>query len=71
LLPNAEDIDTSELDIDETTMRKLTTINPVTWSEEMEAIGEYFETFGDRTPRALLDEQQRIKAELDAIDWPR
>jgi GTP-dependent phosphoenolpyruvate carboxykinase len=37
----------------------------------MEAIGEYLESFGDRTPRALLEEQQRIKAELDAIDWPR
>jgi phosphoenolpyruvate carboxykinase (GTP) len=70
LLPNAEDIDTSELDIDETTMRKLTTINPVTWAEEMQSIGEYFETFGDRTPKALLEEQQRIKAELDAVDWP-
>ncbi len=51
-------------------MRKLTTINPVTWAEEMEAIGEYFETFGDRTPEALLEEQQRIKKELDAVDWP-
>ena len=45
--------------------------SPVTWSQEMVAIGEYLETFGDRAPKALLDEQQRIKAELDAIDWPR
>jgi phosphoenolpyruvate carboxykinase (GTP) len=70
LLPNAEDIDTSELDIDAATMRKLTTINPVSWSQEMDAIGEYLEGFGDRVPRSLREQQRRIKAELDAIDWP-
>jgi len=53
------------------TMRKLTTINPVSWSQEMESIGDYLETFGDRVPEALREEQRRIKAELDAIDWPR
>ena len=70
-LPNAEDIDISELDIDATTMHKLTTINPETWAQEMEAVGEYLETYGDRLPAALREEQQRIKAELDAIDWPK
>ena len=70
-LPNAEDIDTSELDIDAVTMRKLTTINPLSWSQEMDAVGEYLDSFGDRVPQALREEQHRIKAELDAIDWPR
>jgi phosphoenolpyruvate carboxykinase (GTP) len=69
-LPNAEDIDTSDLDIDETTMHKLTTINPATWAREMESIGEYFDSFGDRVPSALRKQQQRIAAELAAIDWP-
>jgi phosphoenolpyruvate carboxykinase (GTP) len=69
-LPNAEDIDISELDIDATTMRKLTTINPITWAQEMDAVGEYLGTYGDRLPAALREEQQRIKAELDAVDWP-
>ena len=36
----------------------------------MEAVGKYLQTFGDRTPKALLEEQQRIKSELDAVDWP-
>ena len=66
----AEDIDTSDLDIDETTMHKLTTINPATWAREMESIGEYFDSFGDRVPSALRKQQQRIAAELAAIDWP-
>ena len=51
-------------------MRKLTTINPVTWREEMKSVGEYLETYGDRLPEALREEQRRIKAELDAVEWP-
>ena len=70
-LPDAADIDTTELDIDAATMRKLTTINPLSWSQEMAAIGEYLETFGDRVPEALWEEQRRIKEELDAVEWPR
>ena len=49
-LPNAEDIDTRDLDIDDATMRQLTTINPATWAAEMESIGEYLDGFGDRLP---------------------
>ena len=69
-LPNAEDIDISDLDVDATTMHKLTTINPQTWAQEMEAVGEYLATYGDRLPAGLREEQERIKAELDAVDWP-
>ena len=49
-----------------------------TWSahwlaqpEFFAAIGEYLETFGDRLPEALREEQRRIKTELDAVDWPK
>ncbi len=70
-LPNAEDIDTQDLDIDAKTMRSLTTINPITWREEMESIGEYLESYGDRLPPELREEQQRVTAELAAIDWPK
>ena len=68
-LPNAEDIDTSDLDVDRTTMRKLTTINPASWAREMESLGEYFDSFGDRVPAVLREQQQRIAAELAAIEW--
>jgi len=70
-LPNAEDIDTQDLDIDAKTMRSLTTINPLTWRKEMESIGEYLEGYGDRLPPELREEQQRVTAELAAIDWPK
>ena len=67
-LPNAADIDTADLDIDSGTMQQLTTINAATWAAEMESIGEYLDGFGDRLPAVLRERQQRIAAELAAID---
>ena len=64
LLPNAEDIDTSELDISTETMQSLTTINPGQWQTELENIAEYLDEYGDRVPQALLDEHRRVAAEI-------
>ncbi|MDX1509519.1 MAG: phosphoenolpyruvate carboxykinase (GTP), partial [Woeseiaceae bacterium] len=63
-LPDEGDIDTSELDIAPETLRALITIDHSEWLEEMQSIGDYFETFGDRMPQALLAEQQRVLKEL-------
>ena len=52
-------------------MRSLTTINPITWREEMESVGEYLESYGDRLPPELSEVQQRVTAELAAVDWPK
>ena len=37
------------------------------WQVEIESIGEYFDTFGDRLPAALRQEQQRIAKELASL----
>ncbi|MDJ0938584.1 MAG: phosphoenolpyruvate carboxykinase (GTP) [Woeseiaceae bacterium] len=63
-LPNAEDIDTSELDISDETMHALTTINRETWLEEIASIGEYLESYGDRLPADLKQEQQKVAEDL-------
>ena len=64
LLPNAADIDTSELDISAETMQALTTIHPGQWQTELENIAEYLDEYGDRVPQALLDEHRRVAAEI-------
>ena len=64
LLPNAGDIDTSELDISAETMQALTTIDPGQWQTELENIAEYLGEYGDRVPQALLDEHRRVAAEI-------
>ena len=63
-LPNASDIDTTDLDITAENLEALTTIDHGQWRDEMAAVGEYLESYGDRLPTELKAQQERIAAEL-------
>ncbi len=52
-LPNPADIDTSGLDISFETMKELLSVNTDAWREEMDSIGEYLDSFGDRLPERV------------------
>ena len=66
-LPEPGDIDIEGLDIDADAMHALTRIDTQQWQVEIESIGEYFDSFGDRLPAALRQEQQRIAKELASL----
>lgn len=59
-LPHPVDIDTTDLDISDAAMTTLTSIDRDQWRAEMESIGEYLDTYGDRLPAALRQQQQDI-----------
>ncbi|HET7307877.1 MAG TPA: phosphoenolpyruvate carboxykinase (GTP) [Gammaproteobacteria bacterium] len=59
-LPTPEAIDTAGLDIDRATLDALLAISDEQWQKEYEAIGEYFDTYGDRLPQALKEEHRRV-----------
>jgi len=63
-LPYSADIDTSGLDISEEQLRALTTIDVGQWREELSAIGEYLESYGDRLPDVLRQQYRAISAAL-------
>ncbi len=65
-LPDVKDIDVNDLDIDSTTLDTLVQVNREQWSDEMVAIGEYLDSFGDRVPSALREEYARVVGELQA-----
>ena len=60
LLPNPQDIDTQGLDVSADTMAALTSIDTQQWRIEMDAIGEYLDSFGERLPAELREEQQKV-----------
>ena len=64
-LPKSGDIDTAQLDISDETMQALTSIDKAQWLEEMSAIGEYLDSYGDRLPEALKAEQQKVVDQLN------
>ena len=64
-LPNDGDIDTSELDMSADAMRELTSIDIGHWKIENKHFAEYLDSYGERVPDALREEQLRVAAELE------
>ena len=64
-LPGVTDIDAHGLDISPETLSTLLTVDPDKWLMELEDIRGYFEKFGERLPRALWAEYERVAAALE------
>ncbi|MFN2301757.1 MAG: phosphoenolpyruvate carboxykinase domain-containing protein, partial [Gammaproteobacteria bacterium] len=65
-LPAKGALDTSGLNIDASVMDELLSIDPAAWRDEVTAVREYLESFGDRLPDDLLDELQRVEKRLQS-----
>lgn len=63
-LPNPADIDTTDLDISDEAMKALISIDRDQWRTEIESVGEYLDSYGDRLPESLRQQQQQIAKEL-------
>jgi phosphoenolpyruvate carboxykinase (GTP) len=63
-LPEAKDIDTSGLDVNDKAMQELLSVDVEQWLTEMESVGEYLTGFGERLPEALRQEHERVLSEL-------
>ncbi len=63
-VPIKEDIDTSGLDITDENLNALFAIDPDQWLAEMNEIKEYFNEFGERLPKQLLNEHTKV---MDAL----
>ena len=47
-------------------MQALTSIDVAQWQDEMHAIGEYLDSYGERLPEALKAEQQKVVKALNS-----
>jgi phosphoenolpyruvate carboxykinase (GTP) len=65
-LPFADDIDVDGIDVSDNDLHTLTSIDTLQWLAEMDAIGEYLESYGERLPEALMDEQRKVSSDLKA-----
>jgi phosphoenolpyruvate carboxykinase (GTP) len=63
-LPKPDDIDLTGADVPRDTLDQLLAVDPASWREEMESIGEYLDDYGDRVPPALRAELDRILSAL-------
>ena len=63
-LPDTGDIDTQGLDVDPATMDALLSVNIEQWRAEMDSVGEYLDSYGERLPDELRKEHSTIVEEL-------
>ena len=59
-LPKAGTIDVSGLDVSPETLQQLLAVDPEQWREEMQDIGEYLQSYGERLPDRLRAEHEKI-----------
>jgi len=63
-LPKPSDIDTHGLDIAGETMEALLAVDNAQWLAEMEHIGDYLESYGERLPEDLRQQHAKVVAAL-------
>ncbi len=63
-LPKPEDIDVTDLDVDNETLKSLLSVDAKVWLEDVENIKEYFAQFGDRLPVEMKEELDKLEAGL-------
>ncbi len=63
-LPKLSDIDVTDLDLDEATLKDLLTVEKDVWLEDVKNQEEYFAQFGDKLPEEIKVELEKLKANL-------
>ena len=63
-VPNAEDIDLTELDFDIETLKSILEVDKDVWAQEAAEIEEHYKKFGDKLPEELRAQLENLKANL-------
>ncbi len=64
IVPTADAIDVSGLDIDDATMQKLVAVDPAGWKQELPQIEEHYNGLGERLPSELRAELAELAKRL-------
>jgi len=64
LVPKAEDIDISGLDMSREALAELLAVDKELWQAECEGIREFYGKFGDKLPAKLMEELEKLESNL-------
>ena len=64
-VPQPEDIDLTDLDMDLDTLKSILTVDKDVWSKEAAEIEEHYKKFGDHLPAELRNQLDTLKKNLD------
>jgi phosphoenolpyruvate carboxykinase (GTP) len=63
-VPRPRDLDVQGTRIDPAVLSALLEVDPAAWRQELDAVADYLESFGERLPAALRAEQERVAQAL-------
>ena len=63
-LPMPKDLNTEDMDISDSTLQKLLSVDVDGWLAEVPLIREHFAKFGDRLPKALAEQVDKLEQRL-------
>ena len=63
-IPQPEDIDLTDLDMDIETLKDILTVDKAVWEQEAAEITEHYKKFGDKLPEELKEQLETLKANL-------
>ncbi len=63
-VPQPEDIDLTDLDMDLDTLKEILTVDKAVWEKEAAEIEEHYKKFGDHLPAELRNQLETLKANL-------
>ena len=63
-IPQPEDIDLTDLDMDIETLKSILKVDKDVWTKEAEEIEEHYKKFGDKLPAQLREQLDNLKANL-------
>ena len=69
-VPRKRDLRVEGLTLNDRAVEALLDIDTAGWRHEIDSIGEYLDSFGERMPDALRNEQRRVATALDADARP-
>ena len=64
-VPNAEDIDLTDLDFDVDTLKSILEVDKDVWNKEAAEIEEHYKKFGDKLPAELREQLENLKNALN------
>ena len=64
IVPTADAIDRTGLNISDDTLETLVAVEPGDWAEASAGQAEYFKSLGPRVPKEMFDEQKRLATAL-------
>jgi phosphoenolpyruvate carboxykinase (GTP) len=66
IVPKAGELNTAGIDVNESTLDELLEIDSEAWTKEVESIREFFDEFGQRMPKQLWEELDKLDGRIKA-----